>query len=337
MPRIYVDFASLEQIGSRCKTVAAKVSGIQSDLQKTIRRLDWDVRFEANINSTANQITRKLEQYSSTLETYQRFVEDARNEYAKLDEISVNPVQASGESVEVFSTGKKIWKTVTSAGKATAAVVGCVATWAATVASGGGGAPLAILSTGYAANSVYSAYSDIRNLWLGDESKAGKVNWLKDTLVDNAGDLSEMLGGEREIGEFVGKCVYSAGDLIVNIGNAQNVASMINGETYTKVFENELKDTIISKSHAAIESRIIQNDTSFNTVVKAIEEIPTAVSGLTDIALNSPLGSIAYDYKLLSYQIKNLTEVAGAVNLLEEVADVTATVTKNFVEMVTAK
>ena len=86
MPRVYVEISGLDQIGNRCKTVASKVDGIQSDLQHTIRQLDWDVRFESNINNTATQLSRKLEQYSRALETYQRFIEDARNEYVKLDE-----------------------------------------------------------------------------------------------------------------------------------------------------------------------------------------------------------------------------------------------------------
>lgn len=86
MPRIYVDFAKLDQIGNHCKSVASKVDTIQSDLQHTIRQLDWDVRFESNINSTATQIARKLEQYSKALENYQRFIEDAHSEYTKLDE-----------------------------------------------------------------------------------------------------------------------------------------------------------------------------------------------------------------------------------------------------------
>ena len=86
MPRIYVNFSGLDQLGSRCESVASKVDGIQSDLQRTIRQLDWDVRYESNINSTANQIARKLEQYSNALEAYQRFIEVAKSEYVKLDE-----------------------------------------------------------------------------------------------------------------------------------------------------------------------------------------------------------------------------------------------------------
>ena len=86
MPRIYVEFSGLDQIGSRCKTVASRVDTIQSDFQRTVRQLDWDIRFESNINSTATQIAKTLEQYSKTLENYQRFIEDTHNEYVKLDE-----------------------------------------------------------------------------------------------------------------------------------------------------------------------------------------------------------------------------------------------------------
>lgn len=86
MPRIYVEFSGLDQIGSRCKTVASRVDTIQSNFQRTVRQLDWDIRFESNINSTATQIAKTLEQYSKTLENYQRFIEDTHNEYVKLDE-----------------------------------------------------------------------------------------------------------------------------------------------------------------------------------------------------------------------------------------------------------
>ena len=86
MPRIYVEFSGLDQIGSRCKTVASRVDTIQSNFQRTVRQLDWDIRFESNINSTATQIAKTLEQYSKTLENYQRFNEDTHNEYVKLDE-----------------------------------------------------------------------------------------------------------------------------------------------------------------------------------------------------------------------------------------------------------
>ena len=86
MPRIFVEFSALEKIGCRCKIVASKVDTIQSDFQNTVRQLDWDIRFESNINSMAIQLARKLEQYSRALEAYRRFIEDALNEYVKLNE-----------------------------------------------------------------------------------------------------------------------------------------------------------------------------------------------------------------------------------------------------------
>lgn len=86
MSRIYVKFSGLNQIGSHCKTISSKVDAIQSDFQCIVRQLDWDVRFESNINSTATQLAKKLSQYSRALETYQGFIEDAFNEYVKLDE-----------------------------------------------------------------------------------------------------------------------------------------------------------------------------------------------------------------------------------------------------------
>lgn len=86
MPRIYVEFSRLSQIGNSCETLASRIDTIQSDFQNTVRQLDWDIRFESNINSTAIQLARKLEQYSRALEAYQRFIEDAHNAYVKLNE-----------------------------------------------------------------------------------------------------------------------------------------------------------------------------------------------------------------------------------------------------------
>lgn len=85
MPRIYVSFAGLEQVGNQCKSVSLQVGEVRSDLLKTVRRLDWDVRYESDINSTAKQIARKLENYSNALKTYQSFLRNAEKEYVKLN------------------------------------------------------------------------------------------------------------------------------------------------------------------------------------------------------------------------------------------------------------
>lgn len=85
MPRIYVQFSGLEQIGTGCKTAASRVDTIETEFWRTIQKLDWDVRYESDINSTAKQISRKLEKQATVLKAFQRFIKDAYDEYVKLD------------------------------------------------------------------------------------------------------------------------------------------------------------------------------------------------------------------------------------------------------------
>lgn len=88
MPRIYVQFSGLEQIGTGCKTAASRVDTIETEFWRTIQKLDWDVRYEADINSTAKQISRKLEKQAKALKDYQKFINDAYDEYSRLDTYS---------------------------------------------------------------------------------------------------------------------------------------------------------------------------------------------------------------------------------------------------------
>lgn len=85
MPRIYVEFSKLNSMRNYCESVASKIDIIQSDFQQIVRQLDWDIRYESDINSTAAKISKRLEQYSRMLGSYQHFIEVAYNEYIKLD------------------------------------------------------------------------------------------------------------------------------------------------------------------------------------------------------------------------------------------------------------
>ncbi|MBR2038592.1 MAG: hypothetical protein IKA09_12845 [Lachnospiraceae bacterium] len=87
MPRIYVQFSGLDQVGTGCKTVASKVDTIETEFWRTIQALDWDVRFSDNINSTAKHISRKLEQQTKILKDYQQFIESAYKMYTELDAV----------------------------------------------------------------------------------------------------------------------------------------------------------------------------------------------------------------------------------------------------------
>lgn len=87
MPRVYVEFAGLKEVGDDCRTVAVQIDSICSEFRNTVRQLDWDVKYKSDINSTANQIARKLEQYEIALRGYQSFINEAYNEYAKLEDV----------------------------------------------------------------------------------------------------------------------------------------------------------------------------------------------------------------------------------------------------------
>lgn len=90
MPRIYVEFAGLEQIGTGCKTAASRVDTIETEFWRTIQKLDWDVRYEADINSTAKQISQKLEKQIAVLKNYQEFLNNTIETYRLLNDGDYN-------------------------------------------------------------------------------------------------------------------------------------------------------------------------------------------------------------------------------------------------------
>lgn len=85
MPRIYVEFQNMRQIGTRCRSAAARISSIDAEVQRVVRQMDWDIRYEADINATARRISQKLSGYAAALNRYQRFIEDACAQYVRLD------------------------------------------------------------------------------------------------------------------------------------------------------------------------------------------------------------------------------------------------------------
>ena len=87
MPRIHVEFAGLKQAGTTCRDVSSKVSDIRSNFKNTIRQLDWDVKFQSDINSTASQLSRKLDAYAAALKKYQQFLDEAHSTYRELDQL----------------------------------------------------------------------------------------------------------------------------------------------------------------------------------------------------------------------------------------------------------
>ena len=85
MPRIYVEYHKLRQFEEKCRITSSKTASIHSEFQGIINHLDWDVKYAADINNTANRIVRKLEAYIQDLGRYQSFLADAAEQYERLD------------------------------------------------------------------------------------------------------------------------------------------------------------------------------------------------------------------------------------------------------------
>lgn len=85
MPRIYVDFIGMKQIANTTQSVSSKLDDLCSDFLQTVQGLDWEVKFQSNINSSANQIVQKLRLYEKILKKYHAFLKDAYALYEKLD------------------------------------------------------------------------------------------------------------------------------------------------------------------------------------------------------------------------------------------------------------
>lgn len=109
MPRTYVQFSGLSKIGTDCKTIASRVDAIESDFQRTIRALDWDIKFEDNIYNTAKHIAGKLEKQITALYKYEEFINNTVDTYQILDngryneELNRSPLVASAEGEVTFS------------------------------------------------------------------------------------------------------------------------------------------------------------------------------------------------------------------------------------------
>lgn len=104
LSRIYVEFDGINQIGLVCEEVSREIGEIESAFRETAFHLDWDVQREADIANAARKIMRKLQQYRDCLTDFQNFIEDAYNEYAKLDKWGDDASLGSKGGGFLFST-----------------------------------------------------------------------------------------------------------------------------------------------------------------------------------------------------------------------------------------
>jgi len=85
MARVYVEFGQLIQFGNDCRSISSMIDGIKSAFQGTVGALDWDVQYMSDINNTAKQLTRKMDNYVQSLRSYQSFLYETHDKYAKLE------------------------------------------------------------------------------------------------------------------------------------------------------------------------------------------------------------------------------------------------------------
>lgn len=86
MTRIYVKYSSLTEIGNECKNIASNIDKISNDFNRTIKRLDWDVRSKDNIEAKAECLVHKLKEYEKLLKKYQKVIDFAYDKYEKVDQ-----------------------------------------------------------------------------------------------------------------------------------------------------------------------------------------------------------------------------------------------------------
>ena len=95
MPRIYVEFQRLKEIGERCSSVANKVDDVRLDFNNTVKKLDWDFKAQYDINKRATVISRQLEDYRKILTSYQKFINETLEQYSKLENYeNVKPLKS---------------------------------------------------------------------------------------------------------------------------------------------------------------------------------------------------------------------------------------------------
>lgn len=99
MPRIYVEFTRLKQEENNIKEVYSNIDTIRSSFQRTIKQLDWDIKYESDIDNTANKIIKRLEDEVQILKAYQRFLSEVHNQYSRIDNYKSNESLFKSEGI----------------------------------------------------------------------------------------------------------------------------------------------------------------------------------------------------------------------------------------------
>lgn len=98
MPRVYVQFAGMKQLGDAWTAVGSQISEIQGSFSKTVQNLDWDIKCQSDISATASRLSGNMENYFQALQGYRTFFQQAYDAYQKLDQNDTSHKVAPGSA-----------------------------------------------------------------------------------------------------------------------------------------------------------------------------------------------------------------------------------------------
>lgn len=163
----------------------------------------------------------------------------------------------------------------------------------AVVGSAGASTPVSLVGMIYGFNDVTSGIMDLINVRYDQYDETGKADWLQDTLIDNGGEITDLLFDNREVGEKGGQVLYGLGKEINNLYEIESgILDKSAAITTTSVSEVNINNTV----------RDIWNNADVGEIdgMKILKSVnPDPASWGEDIlknAINSTLGTKIENY-----------------------------------------
>lgn len=238
--------------------------------------------------------------------------------------IKADIIEASNAVVETWKTGativknsitscvsaiKEDWESkgityrIANGALAVAKIVGGVATVACAVAgtgiTAGLGTPATVLVGTYGANTAISGFADLFNSITGNVDAIGEVNLLESGFKGVCGQVGEWVGN-REIGESVGKAIYTVGEISTIVVSLGNLAGQI------------------KQAHSAAGTLGESFNKAKVMVANASKEVPNAVKQLGGIITKTNISEIPYRMAQLTSSVPAINAVISDVSLINK-------------------
>lgn len=170
------------------------------------------------------------ETFRDTIDKGEEFLENMYGKIKKATSNCVSSLKESYDSKGIVYDVVEYGKCAATIGFSLATIVGSVGTIFGTA---GGSIPVAIVGIMSAGNSMINAINDAGYIYSDQYDRVGKENYLKDKLVENAGELGDMLGNE-EVGETIGEAIYTGLDVVGFLSDSEEMLKAY-GKVNTKI------------------------------------------------------------------------------------------------------